>query len=109
VAGVVGNAGISQTKEGVYPMNVLPFSRRGENPVEIEERNEEPKPRSIILPMYLWDIVGKDAERCRRSMNKHLEAILVMYYGIESSVNINEEALKSEERVMPKPELKKTA
>lgn len=89
-------------------MTVLPFPKR-DNPVQIEDRNEEPKPRSIILPMYLWDIVEKDAKRCRRSMNKQIEAILVLYYGVESSVNIDEEALKSEERSTAKPRLKKTA
>jgi hypothetical protein len=89
-------------------MTVLPFLKK-DNPVQIEDRNEEPKPRSIILPMYLWDIVEKDAKRCRRSMNKQIEAILVLYYGVESSVNIDEEALKSEERSTSKPRLKKTA
>jgi hypothetical protein len=89
-------------------MTVLPFSR-GHKPVKVEDRNEDPKPRSIILPVYLWDLVERDAKRCRRSMNKHIEALLVLYYGVESSVNINEEALKSEDRAVPKTGLKKTA
>lgn len=90
--------------------NVLAFLRKGETPVKSEDRNEEPKPRSIILPMYLWDIVDKDAKRCRRSINKHIEAILVVYYGVESSVNLDEEALAStSDATLHKPRLKKPA
>jgi len=78
--------------------------------VKTEERNEDPKPRSIILPVYLWDIVEKDAKRCRRSMNKHIEAILAVYYGVESSVNLDEEILSApQDAAHHKPRLKKTA
>lgn len=89
--------------------NVLPFLHKGVTFVKSEDRNEEPKPRSIILPMYLWDIVDKDAKRCRRSINKHIEAILVVYYGIESSVNLDEEALKASSQTSHASRLKKTA
>jgi hypothetical protein len=90
-------------------MTVLPFLKR-DTPVKIEDRNQESKPRSIILPVYLWELIEKDAKRCRRSMNKHIEAILVLYYGVESSVNINEEALTSaQDAVTHKPKIKKTA
>jgi len=92
-------------------MIVLSFVPKGAIPTmdkEQEQRNEEPKPRSIILPMYVWDMVEKDAKRCRRSINKQIEAILVVFYGIESSVNIDEDTLISESNTR-NPKLKKTA
>lgn len=73
-------------------MSVLPFLRKG-NPVKSEERNEEPKPRSIILPTYIWDALDKDAVRCRRSATKQIEAILVRYYDLDANVELDEEAL----------------
>jgi hypothetical protein len=92
-------------------MTVLPFLKR-DIPVtkEQQQRNEEPKKRSIILPAYLWTMVEVDAHRCRRSINKHIEAIFAVYYGIESSVNINEESLApTGGEVEGMPRLKKTA
>jgi len=92
-------------------MNVLSFSPRG-IPVkheELEERNEEPITRSVILPAYLWDIVIADAKRCRRSMPKHLEAILTRVYRLESNVELDEEGLDTASKIVQKPKLKKTA
>ena len=90
--------------------NVLSFLPKGAIPVDKEERNEEPKPRSIILPVYLWDLIEKDAKRCRRSINKQIEAVFAIFYGVESSVNIDEEALTSaEDTAHHKSRLKKTA
>lgn len=91
--------------------NVLAFLPKGVIPVEKEqeEQNEESKSRSVVLPTRLWDITEKDARRCRRSVTKHIEAILAVYYGIESSVNIDEEALKTSSQTSQAPRLKKTA
>jgi hypothetical protein len=90
-------------------MTVLPFLRR-DIPVQTQERNEDPKTRSIILPTFLWEIIDKDAKRCKRSMTKHVEAILSLYYGVESSVNIDEETLTSAASAAShKPKIKKTA
>jgi hypothetical protein len=94
-------------------MTVLSFLPKGAIPTmdkEQEDRNEEPRTRSIILPVYLWEKIDKDAKRCKRSMTKHVEAILSLYYGAESSVNIDEEILTSAHDVEShKPRLKKTA
>jgi hypothetical protein len=89
-------------------MTVLPFLRR-DNPVETENRNEEPITKSVILPAYLWDIVIADAKRCRRSMPKHLEAILTKVYKIESNVELDEEGIEAASKVVQKAKLKKTA
>jgi hypothetical protein len=76
-------------------MSVLPFRLKREVFVKTtqSDRNEDPKTASIILPVYLWELVDKDAKRCRRSRNKHLEALLVRYFNIESSVDLDEESL----------------
>lgn len=58
-------------------MSVLLFPQEGMVPVKNEPRNEESKPRSIVLPTYIWDAVDDDAARCRRSATKQVEAILV--------------------------------
>lgn len=87
---------------------VLPFVRKG-NPVNTENRNEEPITKSVILPSYLWDIVIADAKRCRRSLPKHLEAILIRVYKLESNIEINEEGLEAASKVVQQPNLKKTA
>lgn len=90
--------------------DVLPFTIVGrDNPVQIEERNEEPITRSVILPAYLWDIVIADAKRCRRSLPKHLEAILTRVYKLESNIELDEEGLEAGARIVQKPKLKKTA
>jgi hypothetical protein len=90
-------------------MTVLPFLRKGDNPVETEERNEEPVTKSVILPAYIWDIVIADAKRCRRSMPKHLEAILIKVYKIESNVELDEQGLEAASKIAQKEKLKKTA
>jgi len=93
-------------------MNVLPFLLKGVIAVDKEHAglNEETKSRSVVLPERLWKKIEKDAERCRRSVTKHLEAILSLYYGFESSVNIDEEALTTaREAASHKPQMKKTA
>lgn len=89
-------------------MTVLPFLLRG-NPVKNEERNEEPKTRSVILPAYLWAIVDSDAKRCRRSATKQIEAILVKVYKLESNIELDEEALDEASKIVHQPRLKKTA
>lgn len=61
--------------------------------MKAEARNEEPKTRSIILPQYLWDILDKDAKRCRRSATKQVEAILARYYNVEASVDLDERSI----------------
>lgn len=40
-------------------------------------------PRSIRFTARLWDAIDQDARRCKRSSQKHLEAILETYYGIQ--------------------------
>jgi hypothetical protein len=48
----------------------------------LEDDNE--KPRSIRMPVEVWDFLDKDAKRCKRSSSKHLEAILSVYYGLKN-------------------------
>jgi len=69
---------------------VLPFLRPKGDTMKAEERNEEPKKASVILPRYLWDILEKDAKRCRRSVTKQIEAILVRVYNVEANVDLDE-------------------
>lgn len=38
--------------------------------------------RSIRFTSRLWDAIDQDAKRCKRSSQKHLEAILETYYEI---------------------------
>lgn len=38
--------------------------------------------RSIRMPKDVWDALDQDAERCRRSSVKQLEAVLTVYYGL---------------------------
>lgn len=91
-------------------MRVLPFIVVGrDNPVQIENRNEDPKPRSIVLPTWLWDEIDKDAKRCRRSTTKHLEALLVIAYGFESNVDFDEETLALARVAVSSAKIKKTA
>jgi hypothetical protein len=71
---------------------VLPFLRAGDA-MKNEVRNEEPKTRSIILPQFLWDILDRDAKRCRRSATKQVEAILVRYYNVEANVDLDERSI----------------
>lgn len=72
---------------------VLPFLRKKGDAMKTEERNEEPKPRSINLPTYVWQALDKDAKRCRRSAVKQIEAILVRYYNLEANVDLDEQAI----------------
>lgn len=58
-----------------------------------KERNEEPRKRSVILPEYLWEVIDKDADRCRRSATKQLEVILLRYYQLEANIELNEGSL----------------
>lgn len=90
-------------------MTVLPFSPRG-NPVKQEERNEEPQKRSIVLPMYVWKALDLDAKRCRRSATKQIEALLVRYYNLDPSMELDEEALiETHHAVSHRTGLKKSA
>ncbi len=91
--------------------NVLAFLPKGAIPVTTEQTDpdEETKGRSVVLPISLWSKIEQDAERCRRSVTKHLEAILSLYYGLEASVNIDEETLIEARGAPHKQRLKKTA
>ena len=73
---------------------VLPFPliRRG---VMKEGRNEELKPRSIHLPAWLWELLDKDAKRCKRSSTKQLEALLTLCYDPEANLEIDKQTVAS--------------
>lgn len=58
-----------------------------------QDRDSEIGTRSIRLPNYIWEALDKDAQRCRRSPVRQLEAILVRYYELESNIEVDEEAL----------------
>jgi hypothetical protein len=73
---------------------VLPFKQR-ENAMKQESRNENLKPRSIHLPVWLWEFLDKDAKRCKRSATKQLEALLTLCYDPEADIEINRDKLDS--------------
>lgn len=45
-------------------------------------------PRSIRFPKELWDAIDRDAERCKRSSVRQMEAVLSAYYELED-VDVN--------------------
>ncbi|HEX8568200.1 MAG TPA: hypothetical protein VF648_21345 [Pyrinomonadaceae bacterium] len=51
------------------------------------------KGRSIRFPQELWDALDRDAERCKRSSQKQLEALLMTYYEIDN-VEIDKKKLE---------------
>lgn len=58
------------------------------------------KARSIRLPERIWDALDADAERCRRSSQKHLEALLVSFYNMDN-VEIQSDSLEMIGKLMP--------
>lgn len=58
------------------------------------------KARSIRLPENIWNALDADAERCRRSSQKQIEALLVTFYEIED-VEINKSKLKMLGELVP--------
>ncbi len=44
---------------------------------------EESMKKPIGLPNSLWAILEKDAARCRRSITKQVEAIIILHYGLD--------------------------
>jgi hypothetical protein len=77
-------------------MTVLPFRQNKGDAMKTDskaERNEDLKPRSIHLPIWLWSALDKDAKRCKRSSTKHLEALLTLCYDPEADLEIHKETL----------------
>jgi hypothetical protein len=58
-------------------------------------------PRSIRFPKELWDAIDEDAQRCRRSSVKQMEAVLTAYYGLED-VELNRENLQMVGELFPR-------
>lgn len=50
-------------------------------------------PRSIRFPKELWDAIDEDAQRCKRSAVRQMEAVLTAYYGLED-IDINVQQLE---------------
>lgn len=74
--------------------NLIPFSLDDkEKPLWYPSRSMDEKPRSIRFPQSLWDRIDRDAERCKRSAVKHMEALLETYYRLSESVELNSEAM----------------
>ncbi|HYE72757.1 MAG TPA: hypothetical protein VEF04_05475 [Blastocatellia bacterium] len=63
-----------------------------------EEELDKEVPRSLRLPLRVWQALDMDAARCRRSANKQLEALLVTYYNLDDveMANINLMAPRSQ-------------
>ena len=59
------------------------------------------KVRSIRLPEYVWNALDEDAARCRRSSQKHLEALLLTFYDMQD-VEINKQTLSMVGELLPK-------
>lgn len=62
---------------------------------------ENEKARSIRLPESVWNALESDAKRCRRSSQKHLEALLVTFYDLEN-VEINKQQLEFVGEILPR-------
>jgi hypothetical protein len=63
-------------------------------PTEVEKlKMTEEQARSIRFPRALWTAIDEDAQRCRRSAVKQMEAIFMAYYGLED-VGLNSETLE---------------
>lgn len=58
------------------------------------------KTRSIRLPEFVWDALDADAERCRRSSQKQIEALLSTFYDI-ADVEISRSKLKMLGELVP--------
>ncbi len=63
------------------------------------------KSRSIRLDESIWDVLDEDAARCRRSSQKHLEALLLTFYEMED-VEINKNQLEVVGELLPKSKKK---
>jgi hypothetical protein len=57
-------------------------------------------PRQLRLRKDLWDLVDADAERCKRSANRHIEALLEAYFQA-TDINVNMKALAIAGELMP--------
>lgn len=65
-------------------------------------------PRSIRFPKELWDAIDADAQRCKRSSVKQMEAVLSAYYEI-GDVEINKQNLEIVGELFPKGKSKISA
>ena len=57
-------------------------------------------PRSIRFPKKVWDAIDADAQRCKRSSVKQMEAVLSTYYQLED-VELNGQSLEMLGELMP--------
>lgn len=55
---------------------------------------KDPDKKLIKLPSNLWRYLEVDSNRCRRSVTKQIEAILVTYFQVEN-IEVNPEAVKA--------------
>lgn len=71
-----------------------------------DKSQQDEKPRSIRLSADIWQVVDEDARRCRRSAVKQIEAILVRYYDLEPSIELDEIKLARTAEVVSRPRKK---
>ena len=57
-------------------------------------------PRSIRFPKKVWDAIDADAQRCKRSSVKQMEAVLSAYYQLED-VELDAHYLEMVGELMP--------
>ena len=57
-------------------------------------------PRSIRFPKKVWDAIDADAQRCKHSAVKQMEAVLTTYYGLED-VELSQQSLEMLGELMP--------
>ncbi len=67
--------------------------------------NNPEKARSIRLPETVWNALDEDAQRCRRSSQKQIEALLVTFYEMED-VEINQRQLGIVGELLPRSKRK---
>ena len=58
-------------------------------------------PRSIRFPKELWDAIDEDAQRCKRSSVRQMEAVLTAYYGLQD-VDLNNTNLQMVGELFPR-------
>lgn len=48
-----------------------------------ERQTKKKEGKLLNLPVNIWEVLKTDSERCRRSVTKQIEAILIAYYELE--------------------------
>lgn len=67
-------------------VDVLCILRERAEKVEKGDVTEAHNIVALQLPAHIWDLLATDAERCLRTRQQHIEAILLAYFGENVSI-----------------------